>query len=1552
MELEEVECCGVRLQLPRDVCWDFSLLAEIISPETWNNCLTEENREELMNYLPTFPENDLEEKTRTLEMFFMDVNFRYGTPLRQFHRLLQSGYFNPSIARQRRRKEAINRKIWRYQYSDYLRVTLEETIVRRQHYIDLAMTLGPGSKPPRLLDMPMNLNRMSVMGSQAGAGDTQSSGSWQASIDVRTKRKYFRELVGARAEAGLSAELSDDEHYPEGGGALLNKKQRRLLCSAESSLPLKLLPIRHTHSSGSFARDLELVMTSNYNPLELTDANFEDLMAQYIYNKRTKRKNGEYCAWSDTTGITLTDIIWRICESSKRMPHGLSSSLTTNTKPPLKTRARKDRVPGEGGSQGWSAVCGIKTEEPDGEQEEDSGSSVVDSSQNGDKLSSLARYVSLGSGEVKKESCPGDADVKSRKRAIKTGTLLPGKRRALDQAGREAEVVAANGTTVKEEPPDEDQLPGGDSTLVTSRHVSQLQPPLSWLQVLPAAVCFLAGFTSELQPTEFVPYIEYKETAQAYQWIGAGRDADAKLQTLYHHWINNRSSWSDGWLPKREDQTHVSLLRGELVEEEGEEDDSEESIPLPRFPTTWVVQPASEEEKTLFRSQEKLRYERPHKGFTYRVHGYEAVVGPVKGIYSQHSGPNKARGHSLLTPNRPAYVTILALVRDAVARLPNGEGTRAEICELLRESQYVAPLHTPAAESALNSVVSGALDRLHYEQDPCVKYLANKKLWVYLHRNRDEKEFERMHHLHGPGTPKSKKVAVRRHARPKTPSREATKPLLNAAPPNVSLDPLNTSAKVEGGQVKMLPEDILVKREISTKVLSGGVHSSISNTILRNINNNSVSDRNSSGNSSSFSVGSVRSTAALAGINAVVGPQVSYTAGSVQHTLLSTGHNAFLNTSFASTTLSSTPTLNTSVSTVPSTSSVSPFAVKGVLVKSTSSSAPATVVSVSSALLPSATQDAASLDTFATTSHAGSPVFSLATSTPTTTVLKVGGNGMRTLMSGNLQTIQVSTASGIQTIRVALPSAAIAKNAVVNRVSEATGAVSATAAGKRLPQQLGQLIQTSSGTHFIAAGGGRGGLSIAQLSQVAAAAKRSAGVGGTQQPAILRLNSSLPVSSSLGGASTQPESAVVTSVSHLPVSGGGSTAIVSSSPRVSVRPLVTSGSGSSAVISSHNLTTSRTSHPIVYRGEVAAVRSVSHVGPSTSTATAPVAVNAGARLQSIAPQQLAGLKLVQGTSHLQPGVGQKLVVSGNKVLLQGGKVMQGGVQQLVTLHQQKPPLATGLNSSLQNVTLVPQSSTVTTGASQQRLIVANVNASGSSNKGGCGVGNLISIGNKLILAAQNTTQGSGGGGQVLLSGDKLGQVLLNGDKIAGQVLNIGGQQVLVAAPSSSSSNAAQQQQIVLPASVLQSGHISIKGLQGFHTLKVMPSVSSNSTAVSTISHTSSMEGRTTKPVVARVLQQAPVRPSVSQQASFSNQTLVSSVLGAAADGNRTSQGMSSRLAASLQHAGPAQHAVKQIPKTAEQPTLSVPLTHVDQKLINVNNFSSNSSSYRNSQKPS
>lgn len=60
-------------------------------------------------------------------------------------------------------------------------------------------------------------------------------------------------------------------------------------------------------------------------------------------------------------------------------------------------------------------------------------------------------------------------------------------------------------------------------------------------------------------------------------------------------------------------------------------------------------------------NQEQQRYNQPHKAFTFRMHGFESIVGPVKGVFDKEMSLNKAREHTLLRSDRPPYVTILSL---------------------------------------------------------------------------------------------------------------------------------------------------------------------------------------------------------------------------------------------------------------------------------------------------------------------------------------------------------------------------------------------------------------------------------------------------------------------------------------------------------------------------------------------------------------------------------------------------------------------------------------------------------------------------------------------------------------------------------------------------------------------------------------------------------------------------------------------------------------------------------------------------------------------------
>lgn len=154
----------------------------------------------------------------------------------------------------------------------------------------------------------------------------------------------------------------------------------------------------------------------------------------------------------------------------------------------------------------------------------------------------------------------------------------------------------------------------------------------------------------------------------------------------------------------------------------------------------------TEEEKTFFKLQEIERYKHPHLPWIfYSLDGeQQSIVCPVIKKTPPFNSISKPRDHELLKKERPSTITILCLTRDAASRLKTGVGTRADICDLIKDSFYI---NHNISESQISSIVSGALDRLHYDKDQCVKYDSQQKLWMYLHGNRDHTYSEWNTHL-------------------------------------------------------------------------------------------------------------------------------------------------------------------------------------------------------------------------------------------------------------------------------------------------------------------------------------------------------------------------------------------------------------------------------------------------------------------------------------------------------------------------------------------------------------------------------------------------------------------------------------------------------------------------------------------------------------------------------------------------------------------------------------------------------------------------------------
>ncbi|TYI46557.1 hypothetical protein E1A91_D13G114400v1 [Gossypium mustelinum] len=102
-------------------------------------------------------------------------------------------------------------------------------------------------------------------------------------------------------------------------------------------------------------------------------------------------------------------------------------------------------------------------------------------------------------------------------------------------------------------------------------------------------------------------------------------------------------------------------------------------------------------------NEEAVRYLVPERAFSYiALDGKKSTVVPL----SSSKPLLKCREHFMLKADRPPNIIILSLVRDAAALLRDRMGIGANFCVLIRDSQYI------------------------------------KKLWFYLHRDREEDDFK------------------------------------------------------------------------------------------------------------------------------------------------------------------------------------------------------------------------------------------------------------------------------------------------------------------------------------------------------------------------------------------------------------------------------------------------------------------------------------------------------------------------------------------------------------------------------------------------------------------------------------------------------------------------------------------------------------------------------------------------------------------------------------------------------------------------------------------
>lgn len=154
---------------------------------------------------------------------------------------------------------------------------------------------------------------------------------------------------------------------------------------------------------------------------------------------------------------------------------------------------------------------------------------------------------------------------------------------------------------------------------------------------------------------------------------------------------------------------------------------------------TLTLTPPTEEAIVEFRAQEANRFLVPDMPFTYTFN--KPLPGHSSKVISMPNPKVHAPGRkgALLKADRPEVVSSASLMRDALARLPGGVGTRLDVASLVLQSQYLAPEITDVSQVA--QPVASAFDRMQLEYYASVRYDADLRLYIYVHRQRSESDF-------------------------------------------------------------------------------------------------------------------------------------------------------------------------------------------------------------------------------------------------------------------------------------------------------------------------------------------------------------------------------------------------------------------------------------------------------------------------------------------------------------------------------------------------------------------------------------------------------------------------------------------------------------------------------------------------------------------------------------------------------------------------------------------------------------------------------------------
>lgn len=614
--METAQINDNRIVLPQGLCERQDIFREIFTSEVWNS-FSDVHKQHLQTFLPNFPENDELEKTKTLQRLFDFDVFKFYSPLAKFHNDLKAGYFRPDIARMRKVIQKAEHKEAKYRYKRFREQLKHEVTESQARLLNQIRNLPPGVEPKHER-RKFNVNYVSN----------------------RTKRRYFQTLMSIRTKTDDPG-CSSDENYPEGPPIPLSKKQKRHLNSIKNSLnsSKEKFFTSTMYEKSTFNIDFEKYIVPNHNPFYINDESYKNL----IYQHRKRKLEYSTDPEMKMKGLSLSDIIWRT-----QLPY--NKTMPINLKHPIETKVAKlkklkkehhsfnTHKKTEGHVNHKSKSVGSSNTESDSD-------SVVDSV--GPRIkTNKTRPLSYKdfNTKIKKEivvptveTTQPTADINhlpvttngNESTAVKTvnnsslttyDKITPVRVEDLDgidvmnipidldnseidilELSNKPELMQdthANFFSLIRDVICSTNEHRMNMYMLQERLKSWQENPISplndwysfadnWISILPSAITFLCGNASE-QPDDFVPYMEYKVSLDVYQWIGAGRDSDALLNSICMFWLEHRTE-NKQFSPNKDSEIEVDII------------DRSSTPPPPRYPTTWTVRKATLEEIRDFR---------------------------------------------------------------------------------------------------------------------------------------------------------------------------------------------------------------------------------------------------------------------------------------------------------------------------------------------------------------------------------------------------------------------------------------------------------------------------------------------------------------------------------------------------------------------------------------------------------------------------------------------------------------------------------------------------------------------------------------------------------------------------------------------------------------------------------------------------------------------------------------------------------------------------------------------------------------------------------------